>query len=214
MELDGDRCQETDKYDLSDFVKTFPTNSTGESAHWIEEETQYGRTWGNIKMYGHVLLNQGGNLLTRNKYQIKGISRHKLFLQKIIATCHGSYITFMYQEGVLFPSINWKMAPYDSTLFWDVYQQLFWQNHIMALYFILFSHMFVQGWKILPLQLVLIQDIVLIVMIFLQIWQKIIKKPDLFWIEVWILVKIRWVVRIDRERRLWTSRVCWQQRNG
>ena len=61
-------------------------------------------------MYGHVLLNQGGHILTRKKYQIKGSSRHKLFLQKIIATCHSSYILLMYPEGVLFPYIHCKKA--------------------------------------------------------------------------------------------------------
>ena len=77
-------------------MNKIPTNNTGELAQCIEEDTWYGETFGNIKISGRVLLNQCGILLTRNKYQIKVSSRHKLFLQKIVATFHGSYINLMY----------------------------------------------------------------------------------------------------------------------
>ena len=73
--------------------------------------TEYGGTFGNIRISGHVLLNQCGSLLTRKKYQLKGNSRHRFFLQRLCATSHGSSIPLMYPEGTLFPSIHWMMAP-------------------------------------------------------------------------------------------------------
>ena len=48
--------------------------------------------------------------MARGKHHIKGSRRHNFFLQKIVATYRGSSIPLMYPEGILFPSIHWKMA--------------------------------------------------------------------------------------------------------
>ena len=99
IEMDENRRQDTDEYNLSYFVNKIPTTNTGELAHCIEEETRCGGTFGNIKISGRILLNQCGTMFTRKKYHIKGRSRHKLSLQKIIATCHGSSIPLIYPGG-------------------------------------------------------------------------------------------------------------------
>ena len=65
--------------DIANLVNVIPTTNAGEFASPIEEETQYGGTFGNIKISGHVLLSQCGTLLTRKKHQIKGSSRHHFF---------------------------------------------------------------------------------------------------------------------------------------
>ena len=113
---DVDRATNPNDYNILDFVSDIPTTNAGEMAYEIEEETEYGGTFGNIKISGHVLLNQCGTLLTRKKHQIKGSSRHNFFIQKIIATCRGSSIPLMYPEGILFPSIHWKMAPNNCSI--------------------------------------------------------------------------------------------------
>ena len=87
-----------------------PTTNADDTVLAIEEETAYGGSFRNIKISGHVLLNQCGTLLTRNKHQIKSSSRHSFFLQKLVARSEGSAIPLMYPEGVLFPSIHWKIA--------------------------------------------------------------------------------------------------------
>ena len=94
-----------------DLTSNLPTTNAGELALTIVHETTYAGTFGNMIVSGHVLLNQCGTLLTRKKHQIKGSSKHHFFLQKIVATCHGSSVPLMYPEGVLFPSIHWKTAP-------------------------------------------------------------------------------------------------------
>ena len=49
-------------------------------------------------------------IVDQGKNQIKGSSRHNLFQNKIVSTCHGSSITLIYPEGVLFPLIHWEMS--------------------------------------------------------------------------------------------------------
>ena len=87
-----------------------PTTNSGEVAHYVEETTIYGGSQGKLTISGHVLLNQCGSLLTRKKHELKGSSKHHFFLQRIVATSEGSSIPLMYPEGILFPSIHWKMA--------------------------------------------------------------------------------------------------------
>ena len=87
-----------------------PTTDSGEIANEIEETTIYGGTQDKLTISGHVILNQCGSLLTRKKHELKGSSKHKFFLQKIVATSAGSSVPLMYPEGILFPSIHWKMA--------------------------------------------------------------------------------------------------------
>ena len=106
-----DNPDESDNpFNLCGLLNDVPTTHAGEIANEIEETTKYGGTFGNIRISGHVLLNQCGTLLTRKKYQIKGSSRHRFFLQKMCATSPSTCIPLMYPEGTLFPSIHWKMA--------------------------------------------------------------------------------------------------------
>lgn len=86
------------------------STNAGEVALEIENVTKYGGSFGKIVIDGHVLLNQCGCLLTRKRYQIKGTNRQKFFLQNLCATSIFSCIPLMYIEGILFPSIHWKMA--------------------------------------------------------------------------------------------------------
>ena len=96
--------------DQNIYIDRLPSTDAGDLAFETEETTKYRRTQGNIVISGHVLLNQCGTLLTRKKHQIKVNSRHNYFLQRICATSIGEYILLMYPEGILFPSIYWKMA--------------------------------------------------------------------------------------------------------
>ena len=96
-----------DDQNLSNMI---PTTNVGEIAHCVEQTTIYGGSQGKLTISGHVLLNQCGSLLTRQKHELKGSSKHHFFLQKIVATSNGSSIPLMYPEGILFPSIHWKMA--------------------------------------------------------------------------------------------------------
>ena len=67
---------------LSDHVNQVPATNYGELAYIFYEKTQYCRTFGNITIYGHVLISQCGTLLTQNNFHIKGSSLH-MFLFKV-----------------------------------------------------------------------------------------------------------------------------------
>ena len=95
----------------TDNVDMIPTTNQGQIARRILANSEYAGSFGNIRVSGHVILNQCGTLLTRKKHQIKQSSRHQFFLYKSVATCRSTTIPLMYPEGVLFPSIHWKMAP-------------------------------------------------------------------------------------------------------
>ena len=54
--------------DRVDFLNDIPTTNAGQVALEVEETvTEYGGTFGNIRISGHVLLNQCRSLLTRKK---------------------------------------------------------------------------------------------------------------------------------------------------
>ena len=93
-----------------DYVESFPTTNAGELAYEVDQQTEYGGTLRDIVVGGATFLNQCGTYLTRKTHQIKGSSRHNYFLQRICATTVGESIPIMYPEGILFPSIHWKMA--------------------------------------------------------------------------------------------------------
>ena len=97
--------------DTNNHLDYIPTTNAGQVAMEIEEQTKYGGSFSNIKVSGHVLLNQCGTLLTRKKHQIKGSSAHHFFLQRICATKEFTCVPLVYPEGVLFPSIHWYTAP-------------------------------------------------------------------------------------------------------
>ena len=67
-------------------VNQVPTINAGELAYIFDKETQYSGTFGNIKMYVHVLINKCVALLTRKKYQIKGSSLHEFFFKGSVST--------------------------------------------------------------------------------------------------------------------------------
>ena len=92
-----------------DIVNQVPNTNAGEFTYIVNKETQYGGTFGKINIFGRVLLNQCGTLLTQNKYQIKIRILHKFFIKRICVTICGLSISIMYTEGILFPSIYWNM---------------------------------------------------------------------------------------------------------
>ena len=94
---------------LSDISNQVPTKNAGELAYIVDKEIQYCGTFVKIKISGHILLNQCGILLKQKKYQIKGIRLYKIFIQSICVTINGLSIPLMYPEGILSPSIHWKM---------------------------------------------------------------------------------------------------------
>ena len=54
-------------------------------------------------------MNQRGFLLTRKNNEIKELSKHKHFLQRIRATSIGKSVPLHYPEEMIFPFIFWKM---------------------------------------------------------------------------------------------------------
>ena len=96
-DIGNDYCRAVwDGNDIDNMVDTLTTTNTGDLASTIEHETEYGGTFGNIKIAGSVFLNQCGTLLTQKKYQIKSSSRHNFVLQKMVATCRGKSIPCRY----------------------------------------------------------------------------------------------------------------------
>ena len=81
--------------DLMSDLKKVPTTNDGELSEVIDEENKYGGKFGNIGIYGHLILNQCGTLLTRKKYHIKVSSIHN-FLLRFCVTIRGFSITLMY----------------------------------------------------------------------------------------------------------------------
>ena len=110
-ESDNDSSDGIHIVDPEAYGTEIQTTDAGAYAREIEHETKYGGSFGNIRIAGHVILNQCGSLLTRKKYEVKGSSQHKFFLQKLVATCKNTAVPLMYPEGVLFPSIFWKSSP-------------------------------------------------------------------------------------------------------
>ena len=67
-------------------------------------------------MSGHVILNQCGSLLTRANHRIEGFSMQKNFLQSIASTKVGESLPLLFPEGMLFPSIFYKMIEKDGSI--------------------------------------------------------------------------------------------------
>ena len=67
-------------------------------------------------MSGHVLLNQCCSLLTRSNHRICGYNKQRNFLQRISTTTPGDSIPLLYPEGMLFPSISYRMVPNDGSI--------------------------------------------------------------------------------------------------
>ena len=89
-----------------------PTTNAGDMPYEIFDSTNQARgRYGTFSVSAHVLMNQCGTLLTRNKHQIKGSSKHQNLLQGLCATTIGTSIPLLQPEAMLFPSIFWKMVP-------------------------------------------------------------------------------------------------------
>ena len=82
-----------------------PTTTAGDVAFTVHEERPKGQY-----VSGHVIMNQCGSLLNRNEKQISGYRSQKQFIQRIASTCPGKSLPLLYPEGMMFPSIFWKMV--------------------------------------------------------------------------------------------------------
>lgn len=85
------------------------------------------------KIHAYVLINSFGKCLIRRGRRLMGNKVECGFLQRILAT-HGDSIPLLYPEGMLFPSIFWKAAIRDQSLFGALPGSLFTDNHHAALF--------------------------------------------------------------------------------
>ena len=99
------RQQETEQHDT-----VIPTTNSGRLPLEINQDVFASGAFQDMVVSGHVLLNQCGTLLTRSHHQIRGSSKHKFFLQGIVANSFGKSVPLLYPEAMIFPSIYWKMA--------------------------------------------------------------------------------------------------------
>ena len=81
-----------------------------------------------IRTNGHVLLNQTGKLLTRRHNNMNSNKIQKHFIQSIASTVPGNCIPLLYPEGMMFPSIFWKMLD-DGTIVGAIPSSLMNQQH-------------------------------------------------------------------------------------
>ena len=88
-----------------------PSTNADEFAYEVKELIPV-----NVNVSGHILLNQSCSLQTKSNYRICGFSRQKYFLQRMCATSLGHTIPFLFPEGMLFPSIFYKMTEDGSIL--------------------------------------------------------------------------------------------------
>jgi hypothetical protein len=58
---------------------------------------------------GYVILNFVGSLLTKQRHELKSLSIHKWFLQRLVATSFGKSVSLAYPEGMMFTCIFWMM---------------------------------------------------------------------------------------------------------
>ena len=96
---------------IEDIQDAIPTTDAGDRPLEIREVSPSGQY-----ISGHVLLNQVGCLLNRPKHLLKSYSTQKKFLQQIVSTCNDESIPLIYPEGMLFPSIFYKMLDDGSLL--------------------------------------------------------------------------------------------------
>ena len=92
-----------------------PTTSYGEIPFIVEddEEDNY---YENMRINGHVILNQACTLLSRQDKSISGFLAQKYFLERIVATSSMTSIPLLYLEAMKFPSIFYSMIPEDGSI--------------------------------------------------------------------------------------------------
>ena len=54
-----------------------------------------------------MILNFVGNLLKRQRHQLKSYIIHEYFLQRLVVTSIGKYVSLLYPKEMLLPSIFW-----------------------------------------------------------------------------------------------------------
>ena len=103
---ESDDSSNANQSDDGDFF--VPTSDAGNIPFEVEKKDDLLQTRG-MNVSGHVILNFVGTLLTRKRHQLKSSSIHKYFLQRLVSTTIGDSVSLLYPEGMLFPSIFWKM---------------------------------------------------------------------------------------------------------
>ena len=120
---DFDDLSEIDDEDFEGQLDDLPTTNAGEYAFEIVEDKPIGKY-----ISGHVILNQCGSLLTRAKHRINGFSLQRNFLQSIASTKVGESLPLLFPEGMLFPSIFYKMVEKDGSICGAIPSSLFTGN--------------------------------------------------------------------------------------
>ena len=92
-----------------------PSTNHGEIPFEVEDEEE-DYNYKNMRVNGHVILNQACTLLSRQDKSIRGFLAQKHFLERIVATSSMTSIPLLYPEAMLFPSIFYSMIPEDGSI--------------------------------------------------------------------------------------------------
>ena len=84
----------------------FPTTDTAVEAVQVRHAA-YGES--NYQVPCHIVLNQCGTLLVRDRHELRGGKKEQFFLQKLVSSSTTT-IPLLYPEGMLFPSIFYSAA--------------------------------------------------------------------------------------------------------
>ena len=110
--IPDDFDSDSDDNNIQDHANTdniyVPTTDAGDHAFEIVNDDDLKQTRG-VNIFGRVILNFVGTLLTRQRHQLKSSSIHKYFLQRIVTTSIGESVSLLFPEGILFPTIFWLM---------------------------------------------------------------------------------------------------------
>ena len=107
--------QQASRDPIDDYMEHLPTTNASEQAldvevqHNCEKSAKYFHSV-------HILFNQVGSLLARDNHPINGYLNQKNYLQTICSKDVGESIPLVYFEGMLFPSIFYKMVIKDGTI--------------------------------------------------------------------------------------------------
>ena len=124
-EYPDDYDNDDDEGENEEYNCTIPTTNANLHAKKVTSED---RNW-LIRTNGHVLLNQTGKLLTRRNHNMNSNKTQKHFIQSIASTVPGNCIPLLYPEGMMFPSIFWKML-HDGTIVGAMPSSLMNQQHV------------------------------------------------------------------------------------
>ena len=128
--IDVNLFDEPDNQEENDDGIIFSTNA-GEVA--IEVNDQYvNHTSNKISVSDHILMIQCGYLLTRKNHEIKGLSKHKHFLQRICATSIGKSVPLRYPEAMFFHPFSGSCLT-NQIQFWVHYHLLYYLKILLLL---------------------------------------------------------------------------------